>query len=68
VAIYGLKKENCPTAEIGSESQDYNKQLPGQGPWLFSLCFGSERKIYFVYCLEFSLYPSLYFFLGGIQS
>lgn len=53
VAISGLQKENCPTAEIGSEPQDYNKQLPGQGPWLFSLCFGSERKIYFVCCSEF---------------
>lgn len=57
----GLQKENCPTAEIGSEPQNYNKQLPGQGPWLFSLCFGSERKIYFVCCLEF-FFPCLFFF------
>lgn len=61
VSIYGLKKENCPTAEIGSASRVCNQQLPFQCPWLFSLCFGVGKEDLF--CLLFGIiYFILFFF------
>lgn len=61
MSIYGLKKENCPTAEIGSASRVCNQQLPFQCPWLFSLCFGVGKEDLF--CLLFGIiYFILFFF------
>lgn len=66
VSIYGLKKENCPTAAIGSASRGCNKQLPFQHPRLFSLCFGVGRKIYFVCCLGFVCFFFFFSFLSPL--